>query len=157
MTSKLANTKAEIEQWFFDTYFNHWVAVGNGERDEGPEFVLQYWGVPMYATVDEPEMAMWMLTGEQVVEFLVLQHTLLREAGYSHTAVPDKRVFVYNSNGGSIDVIWSRRASDDAEIQRFVAHFEVMRTNDVWKVVGVQTRRTDASKDNDSIDTAWAI
>ena len=157
MTSMLTRTKAEIEQWFFDTYFNHWVAVGSGQRDEGPEFVLQYWGVPMYATVDDPQMAMWMLTGEQVVEFLVLQHTLLKEAGYSHTTVPDKRVFVYNHNGGAIDVIWSRRASDETEIQRYVAHFEVMRIDGVWKVVGVQTRKTDASKDNDSIDTAWAF
>ena len=147
--------KTEIHDWFFETYFNHWVEVGAGKRDEGPEFILQYWGTPMYATVDNPPMAIWMLKGEEIVQFLVMQHKALMEAGYTHTHVPDKKVFVYNENGAAIEVIWSRRAADETEIQRFVVHFEVIKYEGIWKVVGCQVRNTSVGKDKDSISHAW--
>lgn len=156
MTTENEKIKAEIDHWFFDVYFNHWVEVGNGKRDEGPEFVLQYWGTPMYATVDDPDLSMWMLKDQDVVDFLVMQQTLLKEAGYTHTHVPDKKITVYNRNGGAIEVIWSRRAADETEIQRYVVHFEVIRIDGVWKVVGVQSRNTDIADDKDSITQAWA-
>ncbi len=149
--------EAEINHWFFDVYLRHWVAVGKGERDEGPEFILQYWGTPMYATNDKPEFALWLNTDEQVVKFLTMQHQLLQEAGYSHTEVPDKSVRAYNSSGGAIEVIWSRRSSDNTEIQRFVVHFEVVKFGDTWKVVGVQSRGSDASKDGNTLEGAWAL
>lgn len=150
-----AKIKTEVTEWFFDTYFNHWVEVAAGKRKEGPEFVLNYWGTPMYATVDNPPMAIWMLKGEEIVQFLVMQQTALREAGYTHTHVPDKKVFIYNSNGAAIEVIWSRRAADKTEIQRYVVHFECIKYEGVWKVVGCQVRNTSVEKDQDTIDKAW--
>lgn len=146
----------EVRHWFFDIYFNHWVDVGAGRRSEGPEFVLEYWGTPMFVTADEPAIAMWALEPQQVVDFLAMQHEMLTSAGYDHTEIPDQRIFVYNENGASIEVIWSRQARDNAEIQRMVVHFEVARMEGTWKVVGIQARGTDRTKDKDSIDGAWA-
>lgn len=145
----------EVRHWFFDVYFNHWVDVGAGRRDEGPEFVLQYWGTPMFMTHNDPEIAMWATTGEDIVNYLVMQHETLVAAGYDHTVIPDQKIFVYNQNGASIEVIWSRQATDNTEIQRIVVHFEVARIEGIWKVVGIQSRMTDKAKDNDSIDEAW--
>lgn len=156
MSFNKAEVEAEFNTWFFDVYFNHWVEVGNGVRDEGQEFVLQYWGTPMYVTVDDPDISAWLLTDQDIVDFLVMQHTTLKEAGYSHTVVPDKKVHAYNRDGGAIEVIWSRRAPDETEIQRFVVHFEVVRIISVWKVVGTQARTTSVESDEDSIDKAWA-
>ena len=156
MSIDRAAIEEEVRHWFFDVYFNHWVEVGAGVRQEGPEFVLQYWGTPMYATASEPEISMWMRTDEEIVGFLTMQHEILKANGYDHTEVPDKKIFVYNKNGAAIEVIWSRQAADNAEIQRMVVHFEVARIDGVWKVVGVQSRATDRSADNDTIDGAWA-
>ncbi|TPN82868.1 DUF6841 family protein [Aquimarina algicola] len=155
MSFNLESTRKEISEWFFKTYFNHWVEVGSGKRKEGPEFILQYWGTPLYATVDNPPIAEWMMTGEEIVGFLELQHKLLKEGGYSHTHVPDKKIIVYNDNGGAIEVIWSRRAADQTELQRYVAHFEIIKIDGVWKVVGIQSRNTSIEKDEDSINKAW--
>ncbi len=149
------HVEAELNQWFFETYLNHWVEVGNGTRNEGPEFVLQYWGTPLSVTVDDPDIATWMMTDQEIVDFLVMQHTLLKEAGYSHTEVPDQRVFVYNNNGGAIEVIWSRRAADETEIQRYAVRFTVAKINGVWKVVAQQARKTTLERDENSLEKAW--
>ena len=146
----------EVRHWFFDVYFNHWVDVGAGRRKEGPEFVLQYWGTPMFVTHDEPAIAMWALEDQQIVDFLVMQQEILSAAGYDHTEIPDQKIFVYNKNGAAIEVIWSRQAADNTEIQRLVVHFEVARMGGVWKVVGTQSRTTDKAVDGGSIDAAWA-
>lgn len=156
MSFNRAAIEEEVRHWFFDIYFNHWVDVGAGRRDEGPEFVLEYWGTPLFVTHDEPEIAMWAMEGQQIVDYLVMQHKILMAAGYDHTDIPEQKVFVYNQNGASIEVIWSRQASDNTEIQRIVVHFEVARIGGIWKVVGIQSRMTDRSKDENSIAKAWA-
>ena len=150
-----AATIAELSHWFFDIYFNHWIEVGNGVRDEGPEFVLLYWGTPMYVTVDEPEMATWLLSDEEIVDFLVMQHEQLRAAGYTHTVVPDKKITAFNSCGGAIEVIWSRRAADESEIHRYAVKFDVAKFKGTWKVVGVQGRATNVKKDQNTLELAW--
>ena len=155
MSFDAAEVKSELDSWFFDTYLGHWVDVASGERKEGPEFILQYWGTPMYVTVDDPDMAVWLTSDQEVIDFLVLQHELLREAGYTHTEVPDRRIRVYNRNGGAIEVIWSRRAADETEIQRYAVRFDVARMGDSWKVVGTQARKTCAERDEGSVDKAW--
>lgn len=152
-----AAVTAELEHWFFEDYFNRWVDVAAGRRDEGPEFVLNYWGTPMFVTNDQPAMSLWLPTGEDILKFLGIQHQVLMAAGYTHTHVPDRKVRAYNPLGGAIEVIWSRRAADETEIQRFVVHFECAKMDGVWKVVGIHNRTTDASKDRDSIDQAWAL
>lgn len=147
---------AELEHWFFEVYINHWVDVGAGRRDEGPEFILDYWGTPMFVTNDKPALATWLLTGEEIIQFLVIQHEMLQAGGYTHTNVPEKKIRAFNNNGGAIEVIWSRRATDESEIQRLVVHFNCARIDSKWKVVGIHSRATDAALDGDTIDGAWA-
>ncbi len=155
MSFDRAAIEEEVRHWFFDVYFNHWVEVGAGIRKEGPEFILQYWGTPMFVTATEPMISGWMMEGQQIVDFLSMQHEALVAGGYSHTEIPEQKIFVYNPNGASIEVIWSRQAADNTEIQRWVVHFECVRVDGVWKVVGIQSSKTEKAMDKNSIDAAW--
>lgn len=143
--------KDELSKWFFDVYFNHWVEVASGVRKEGPDFILKYWGTPMYACAP-PRLRAWLTTDADVVKFLEMNHIPLKEQGYTHTVIPDRKIIVYNEHGGAIEVIWSRRRADDSEIERAAVHFEVARLDREWKVVGVQVKLTR----EDTLDKAWA-
>jgi hypothetical protein len=133
----LAATREEVIAWFFDDYLKRWVAASSGASGEGPEFVLDYWGVPMSVTALGE--ALWLLDAEGVLGFLAVNQEPLRAQGYTHTVVPDRRVFAYNTVGAAVEVIWSRRRADQSEIQRWAVHFEVMRGAQGWRVVGVQS------------------
>jgi hypothetical protein len=39
----LENTLGHVTRWFFDDYLNRWTSVVNGTRQDGPEFILDYW------------------------------------------------------------------------------------------------------------------
>jgi hypothetical protein len=145
----LADVFEEVTSWFFDDYFPRWVSVGNGTSDEGPEFILQFWGCPLH--VGTPQINMWVTARQGVLDLLELNQKPLRDAGYTHTVITDSRVTVFHCNGAAIDAIWSRRATDDTEIQRAAAHFEIARSNDGWRVVGIQTSDTTMS----SLDRLW--
>ena len=146
----------EVRRWFFDDYFAHWVAVGAGRSTEGPEFILTYWGTPLFLTNHDPAVATWAMTDEAIVTSLVAQQEALKAAGFDHTEIPDQRVFVFNQNGAAVEVIFSRQASDNTELQRVVLNFQVARMGGVWKVVGIHSCTTQAEKDGGSIDAAWA-
>lgn len=148
-------TREEIRHWFFDVYFDHWMDVGAGRRDEGPEFILEYWGAPMFLTSNMPDTAVW-LDADGIVNFLDTRQQQLKAAGYDHTEVPEQRIHVYNANGGAVEVIWSRQAADNSELQRLAINFQVVRFDGVWKVAGMHVRQTDAAKDQGSIDRAFA-
>lgn len=155
MSFDRAAVEAEVRAWFFDDYFPRWVDVANGKRDEGPEFILEYWGRPMYATNDDPDISMWMTTDEEVMAFLTMQHDILKAEGFTHTYSPEENVFVYNQKGASIEGIWSRRRPDESEVHRIVVHFEVAKLDGKWRVMGVQTRMTDFDHDQDVVAKAW--
>jgi hypothetical protein len=139
----------EVTRWFFDDYLATWVGVGAGTIARGPEFILDYWGMPLhYSTDHESE---WLLDGSAVVGLLKQTHARLQAQGYAHTDVPDHKVFVYNDAGAAIEVIWSRCRADDSEIERLAAHFELGRGPAGWRVVGIQTALTAA----ESLDAAW--
>jgi len=69
----------------------------------------------------------------------------------TNAVIADSRVTVFHANGAAIDAIWSRRATDDTEIQRAAVHFELARSVDGWRVVGIQTSDTTMS----SLDRLW--
>lgn len=137
----LEQTRAEVIAWFFQDYLPRWVAAGSGQSGEGPEFILEYWGTPMHVT--GLGQSFWCLEDKDVLTFLEMNHAPLKAAGYSHTLVPDKRVFVYSAVGAAIEVIWSRRRVDESEIQRVAVHFEIARGSKGWRVVGVQALAMD--------------
>jgi hypothetical protein len=140
---------AEVAEWFFDDYLPTWVSVGNEAIDMGPEFILNYWGVPLYKY--HPDGGQWALDADSVVGLLNTTHTRLRTNGYAYTDVVDRAVRAYHRNGAAIEVIWSRRRADDTEIERLAVHFEVIRTESGWRVAGIQLQPTRA----DVLSQAW--
>ena len=143
-------TRREVHQWFFEDYLPRWVAASSGKSGEGPEFILEYWGSPMYVT--GLGTMFWCLSDADVLAFLDANQSSLRKAGYDHTVVPDSQINVYNTTGAAVEIIWSRRAADETEIQRWATHFEVAKTEKGWRVVGVQGAHTTA----DTLAETWA-
>ena len=132
----------EVTRWFFDDYLPTWVGVGAGTIARGPEFILDYWSAPLYFSTDQG--GEWLLSSSDVVRLLEQIQVRLREEGYAHSAVPDRKVRVYHDFGAAIDVIWSRCRADYSEIERLAAHFELARGSEGWRVVAVQTASTAA-------------
>jgi glyoxylase-like metal-dependent hydrolase (beta-lactamase superfamily II) len=147
---QIERTRAEVTAWFFEDYLPRWVAVANGTSGEGPEFIHGYWGTPMHVTA--LDQAFWCLGDDAVLSFLELNHASLRDTGYDHTVVPDRRVIVYNPVGAAIEVIWSRRRADESEVQRWASHFELGKSERGWRIIGVQSTATDKA----TLAEAWA-
>jgi hypothetical protein len=141
---------AEVTEWFFGDYLPTWVGVGCGAIDKEPGFILDYWGVPLFYY--HQDGGQWALDRDSVVALLNTTHTRLKANGYAYTVVPDQSVRAYHRNGAEIEVIWSRRRADDTEIERLAVHFEVIRTQNGWRMAGIQYRPTHA----DSLTEAWA-
>jgi hypothetical protein len=139
----------ELSYWFFDRYLPAWVGVGNGTSDLHPEFILEYWGVPMHHCM--PNLSVWLMDAAAVVDFLKRRHRDLRAMGYSYTAVPDRKLIVYHSRGAAIEVIWSRCRADGSEIERLAVHFEIARELGGWRIVAIQAAPTHA----DTLQAAW--
>jgi hypothetical protein len=144
------DTLGEVTRWFFDDYLTRYISVVCGTRQEGPEFILGYWGCPMH--VSSPRMNRWLSEPRDVVGMLAGTQARLRRAGYSHTAVLDSRVTVFHPGGAAIEVIWSRRAGQ-TEIERLAVHFQVVRTSQGWRVVAIQELDIAAQ----SLDKVWPI
>lgn len=139
----------EVTHWFFDDYLPTWVGVGSGAITRGPEFILDYWGVPLH--ISAPTSREWLLDHDAVVGWLERTYIRLRAQGYAYTAVLDRKVTIYHDAGAAIEVIWSRRRLDHSEIERLAVHFEIARDSAGWRVVGIQTAPTTA----DALAAAW--
>jgi glyoxylase-like metal-dependent hydrolase (beta-lactamase superfamily II) len=139
----------EVTQWFFDDYLTTWIGVGAGTIVRGPEFILDYWGAPMHWGFEGDSF--WLPDAPAVVALLESVQTRLGREGYADTAVPDQRVNVYHRDGAAIEVIWSRLRGDGTEIERLAAHFEVVRGQEGWRVVGIQAVPTTKS----SLEDVW--
>ena len=142
-----SSVRAEVSRWFLDDYLPTWVGVGAGTIPRGPEFVLDYWAVPLHWSDDQG--ARWIPDEPAVVGLLQQMQSRLQAEDYAYTALPDQSVKVYHDNGAAIEVIWSRRRSNGTEIERLAAHFEVTRGQAGWRVIGIQAAPTsgDALKD----------
>src|ERR1700736_3610030 len=115
----------EVTRWFFEDYLHTWIRMGAGTIDLGPEFILDYWAVPMHYSADQTNQ--WLLNAAEVVRFSEQTHIRLRGQGFASTTVPDHEVTVYNGSGAAIEVILSRCRADGSEIERQAAHFELAR------------------------------
>jgi NTF2-like protein (DUF6841) len=144
-----SSVRDAVTRWFFDDYLPQLVGVGSGTIARGPEFILDYWGVPLHYCT--PDGGKWLLDAAGVVGLLERSYSRLRAQGYSYTAVPDRNVTVYHDAGAAIEVIWSRCRADDSEIERVAVHFEVARGSAGWRAVGIQTAPTTAN----SLNASW--
>jgi len=139
----------EVAHWFLDDYLPTWVGVGAGTIARGPEFILDYWAVPLHWS--DGQGSRWVPDVPAVVALLQEMQTRLRGEDYAYTALPDRKVTVYHNDGAAVEVIWSRRRGDGTEIERLAAHFEVARGQAGWRVIGIQATQTAS----DSLETAW--
>jgi hypothetical protein len=146
-TEKLAIGR-EVDQWFFERYLPKWESLGNS-APQNPREILDYWNVPMHAA--SIHMNKWLLTEKAVLGLLDANHKPLQSSGYTHTNVIDRRTVVYNNNAASVDAIWSRCRHDNTEIERVAVHFEINRTDNGWRVIGLASVRTTKS----SLKATW--
>jgi len=137
----------ELEDFFFEGYFKTWVAIARSERPDAD--ILNYWSVPMYAASMHGEG--WLTDENAVIGLLTTTHAPLKEGGYSHTKTLDRELTLFNTNAGCLDAIWSRRASDESELERLSTHFDARRTNIGWRIIGLSNNFTKA----ENIDDAW--
>jgi hypothetical protein len=138
-----------VTRWFFDEYMHAWVTVGAGASSLGPEFILDYWAVPMHYSADQTNQ--WLLDAAAVVRFSEQAHIRFRGQGLPPRPFPNHRATVYNSGGAAIEAILLRCRADGSEIERLAAHFELALGPTGWRMVGIQTAQTVA----DSLTTAW--
>jgi hypothetical protein len=150
LNTPVHSTSAEIYHWFFDVYLPEWVRVG-ASADGDPRKILLFWGTPMHAA--SVNMTRWLITDEQVLDLLAANHKPLKASGYTHTNVLDREVVAYNTNAGSVDVIWSR-CNGDVELERRAVHFEIHRTDAGWRVVALASALTTRDKLIDVWETA---
>ena len=143
------SVRDDVAHWFLDDYLPTWVSVAAGTIKRGPEFILDYWGVPLHWSDDQG--ARWHLNAQDVVGLLGQLQARLHAEGYAYTSVPDQKVTLYHNNGAAIEVIWSRRRGDGTEIERLAAHFEIARGPKGWRIVGIQAIPTTS----DSLNAAW--
>jgi len=150
MTKSLDAIAKEVSAWFFEDYLPTWVAVGAGKGSATKDFILRYWGVPLYT--DALGQNAWAMTPQGVVDFLELNQVPLKAQSYTHTVVPDRKVTSYSENGAGIDVIWSRRRADESEVQRLAVHFGAARlAKEGWRVISIQGVLTSESR----LDAIW--
>jgi hypothetical protein len=131
---RLEDAFGQVTHWFFDDYLSRWTSVVNGTCQDGPDFILDYWGCPMH--VSSLRTNRWLTEPREVTGLLAEMQARVREAGYTHTAVLDSRVTVFHPRGAAIEVIWSRRAGQ-TEIERLAVQYEVVRNRDGWRARGV--------------------
>ena len=143
-----SSIRDEVTQWFFDDYLTTWIGVGAGTIARGPEFILDYWGVPLHWGEDDNH---WLLDAPAVVSYLQELQTRLRDEAMPTPRYPDHRVRVYHRDGAAIEVIWSRCRADGSEIERLAVHFEIGRGPAGWRILGVQAVPTSSS----SLDAVW--
>ena len=43
-----SSIRDEVSRWFFDDYLSIWISVGAGTIKRGPDFILDYWGMPLH-------------------------------------------------------------------------------------------------------------
>jgi hypothetical protein len=69
----------DVTHWFFDHYLPTWVGVCAGTIARGPEFILDYWGVPQHYSTDL--RGEWLLDASAVVRLLEETHARLQANG----------------------------------------------------------------------------
>src|SRR5271163_1028247 len=103
LDNETRKTTLEVTEWFFNDYLPTWVGVASGAIDKGPDFILDYWGAPLYDY--HPDGGGWALDGDTVTGWLHTTHARLKANGFSHAAVMDQVVRAYHRNGAAVELI----------------------------------------------------
>jgi hypothetical protein len=110
----------DVNRWFGE-YLDAFAACGRGESETAS--LLDYYGVPLLITTDDGFYAL--TTDKQVVASIQPQVDGMRAASYSHTEIVDSEVTLLNEPSALYRATFSRRRSDDSEINRLAATYLV--------------------------------
>ncbi|MFJ3762654.1 hypothetical protein [Streptomyces sp. NPDC090080] len=149
-SSKLRDAHAEITKWFFEDYLQHYIAAVDSTDDHS--FIGDYWGAPLWVGTDAHPVIL-LPKREDVVAWFKTTFDRLQAAGYSHTAVLDRRMILFHEHGAAIDVIWSRQRENKSEIERLAVHFIIARGADGLRIVSIEAAATQES----ALDGVWPI
>jgi hypothetical protein len=147
---ELGKTYTEITSWFFGDYLPRYITAVETTTD--PSFIAGYWAAPLWIGTDDGPVTLAATPADVTASFKIT-FDRLQAAGYTHTTVLDRRVVVFNKNGGAIDVIWSRRRADESEIERLAVHFVIARRADGLRAVAIETTFTGSGM----LDGVWPI
>lgn len=147
---ELGQTYTEITKWFFEDYLQRYITAVEASND--PSFIAEYWAAPLWLGSAGGPVTLVATVDDVIVRFKVT-FDRLQAAGYTHTAVLDRRVVIFNKHGGAIDVIWSRRRADESEIERLAVHFVIGRRSDGLRAVAIEAAFTDSGL----LDDVWPI
>jgi hypothetical protein len=147
---ELRDAHTEITKWFFEDYLQRYITAVDSSGDHS--FIAEYWGAPLWIGTDAGPATVF-ATSEEITAWFKATFDRLQAADYSHTAVLDRRVVVFNRHGAAIEVIWSRRHGDESEIERLAVHFIIARRAEGLRIVAIQTTSTNAA----TLDEVWPI
>jgi hypothetical protein len=91
------SVRGEVTRWFFDDYLVTWVGVGSGAIARGPEFILDYYDVPLHHCT--PDGGEWLLDGG-------------RPAGAHLQSIASTRLRAHRGAGPPGDRVSRRRGGD---------------------------------------------
>ncbi|MFI5798732.1 hypothetical protein [Streptomyces sp. NPDC051677] len=147
---ELDATYAEISNWFFEDYLARYITAVGSSND--PSFIAEYWAAPLWVGSDDGPVVL-LRTVEEVIGLFKATFDRLQGAGYTHTAVLDHRIVIFNRHSAAVDVIWSRRRVDESEIERLAVHFVIGRREDGLRAVAIEA----ACTASDSLDANWPV
>jgi hypothetical protein len=80
------------------------------------------------------------------VSFLKEMQNVLKQAGYTHTEVIDKKITIYSENASRVETIMSRRRGDQTEMDRAAISFELRRTDKSWIIISATAKPTELTQ-----------
>ncbi len=110
----------EVSRWF-DEYLDAFASCARGESETAS--LLDYYGVPALFTTDDGVFAL--TSADQVVALVQTQVAAMRAAGYARSEILSSEVTVLNAKSALYKGTFSRRRSDDTEINRLTATYLV--------------------------------
>ncbi|WP_299573752.1 hypothetical protein [uncultured Williamsia sp.] len=139
--------EAEMLRWFFDEMLPRWDAAFAGSV--GPQVIADLCATPMIVDTCDS-----LVRARDHADLTCLLGTLiesLRPAGVDHVLAPDCCVTAYGDLAGAVDVMWSLRAADGAEVLRLAGRYDIARLDGEWRVTAAHVRPTDET----TLDRVW--
>ena len=99
------SVRDDVGHWFFNDYLPTWVGVGAGTVARGPDFILDYWEVPLHFS--DGTSAEWLLDAAAVIGRLhgIQEHPKLNRYTPHQLAGPTGRCLQQYRRGYRSDLV----------------------------------------------------
>ncbi len=91
MSTGVEQVRAEIKDWFFNTYVPYGISLLNGDHPDGPHGFLKFWGRPLFLNSEQPDFTGWLMTDEQVYGVVKAMNDKLLASGSGHRSPRQSR------------------------------------------------------------------